>query len=163
MKPPTATTTAKYFLGFDIDVTGHCMKTNFMPRFGAKLVEVSSGKVMETFETFCRPGDSDADAGLVWCPDHLQSFWIPRRERYDRVVKECARAPTPARAGELFVEWIKVISDRYGSGSIMLVSECAGIDYAWISTVLPKGTSLLYLFGRYTPIFASTGFYWGPN
>jgi len=145
MARPVEQTKLRYFIGYDVEATGQCMKNNFMCRFGASLVEIKTGKQLSRFSTFCKP-PSDKHGWEQRC---LDEFWFKPdiKPLYDEIVAALPTAPTLAQAGNLFVSWINKQITEYGGESLMFVSDTAGFDYAWLSTALPGGMSLLYLFG----------------
>ena len=164
MSTATPGTGIKYMLGIDVESTGQCMRTNFMPRFGAALVCIESGATLEKFSTFVLPPTREH----VWEPRCLSEFWLTPsvRPRYDEILKalttDAENTPTLEKAGENFVEWIQELCTRYGSDTMMIVSDTAGYDYAWLQTAMPAGTSLQYVFNNvYRPTMAVSNFYGG--
>jgi hypothetical protein len=163
----------KYFLGFDVEGSGQCMKTNFMPRFGLALVEIATGQLVERYGSFVKPPTPEHG----WELRCLEEFWLKKLDatatpkqiedarqiklKYEEIIANLPSAPTPDEAGLAFVEWINKLVAKYGKTTIMLASDTAGYDYAWLSSILPAGTSLLYLFGEYRPTFAVSNFYGG--
>lgn len=171
-RPPNASGVT-HFVGIDVEGTGQCMRTNFMPRFGAAVVEIETGECLERFCTFVKPPSPEHG----WEQRCLDEFWLRKPEpgatearlaeiaavtaKYHEICAAVPTAPTPDEAGQLFMAWIGTLVARFGAQSLMFVSDTAGYDYAWLSTVLPKGTSLLYAFGSYRPVFACSNFYGG--
>lgn len=172
-KRPANVSGVRYFVGYDVEATGQCMRTNFMPRFGAAVVEIATGECVDRFGTFVKPPTPEHG----WEQRCLDEFWL-RKPGPDATPEQIAdieavakkwreindamdTAPTPDEAGRAFVAWIDGLVARYGADSLMLVSDTAGFDYAWLTTVLPPGKSLLYLFGQYRPTFACSSFYAG--
>lgn len=154
----TSKTGLKYVLGYDVEATGQCMRLHFMPRFGAALVEIASLKTVATFSRFCA-----APPGRTWEKRCLDEFWLKpdNKAQYDEIVEGLKTAPSLEQAGLDFVEWVRELQARLGTDSMMLGSDTAGFDYAWLTSALPPGTSLLYLFGPYRPTMAVSNFYGG--
>jgi hypothetical protein len=136
-----------HLIGFDVEATGQCMRTNFMPRFGAAVVEIATGECVDRFSTFVQAPTPQHG----WEKRCVDEFWTKTpeiAEKYAEIMNALGTAPKPDEAGLAFVAWIDALVARLGSHALMFVSDTAGFDYAWISTVLPAGKSLLYAFGE---------------
>jgi len=154
-------TPIRYLLGIDVESTGGCLKTNFMPRFGAALVDIETLETVQRFSTFVKP----PTPAHTWEKRCLDEFWTKpdMMPKYQEILHNmnCVTTPTPDEAGVLFMEWINILVGKYGQDSMMVVSDTAGYDYAWLQSILPAGMSMLYLFGHYVPTFAASNFYGG--
>lgn len=160
MSRPVNTSGVTHFVGIDVEGTGQCMRTNFMPRFGAAVVEIETGVCVDRFCTFVKPPSPSHG----WEQRCLDEFWLKTPEmaqKHAEIVAALETAPTPDEAGAAFMTWIGTLVARFGADALMFTSDTAGYDYAWLSSVLPKGTSLLYAFGSYRPVFACSNFYGG--
>lgn len=147
-----------HFLAIDTEATGQCMKLHFMPRFGAALVEISTGKKMDSFSTFCAQPPN-----TTWEPLCLDEFWLKphNKQQYDDIIEGLKTAPSLDEAGQAFWIWTQGLVAQYGRDAMMIVSDTGGADYARLSAALPAGVSLLYIFGKYRPVLTSTSMFAG--
>ncbi len=153
----------RYLLAPDTEKTGENMKQCFMPCFGAAIVDVVTGEIVDTFFTFVSPPE-----GRGWSDLCLHEFWLKpvpsgaspedreRQEKlyrwYDEIVEGVKTAPNGEDATQAFVDWVAsqsiddeavVVSDTCG-GDVGIMDQC-------FSGKSERTTSMKYVFGKYRP------------
>lgn len=160
---------ARYLLAIDVEASGRNVETNFMPAFGACVVDVEEKRVVNEFLAYL-----EQPPGTEWEQRCLDEFW--NNANYGKDGKTQMQLLVEARerhgtepceaAIRRFVDWAQSMSKRY-KDELLVVSDTAAFDTTWMNVYLSKYNrpnqcvSLLYLTGEYRPVRDVSSFYHG--
>lgn len=145
-------------IAVDVETSGPNLVKHFMPEFAGELITIGE---QEPRESFYRALQQPNNTG--WSSETLKSFWEkPDADGVKPITAFDERRKTNKihdcyTAMDEFVDWVREMDAAVSAkgGRLLIVTDTAGFDVAWIDTYLSryssKATSLGDILGRYQP------------
>jgi hypothetical protein len=144
-----------YVIVFDFESFGGIPSINGFSEFGAVLMEVPTGKVLETYHSFA---SQDKYYRNQRCMDE---FWSKFPERLAETNKYTLFAPNPENIINNFMWWCEKNARTYNiMNNIHLITDNSSFDTALLAH-FSTGTDIKYVFGEYRPVIDVTMYYYG--
>lgn len=139
----------KYYFAFDVETTGQFLTKNAIIAFGCTVMN-ENYKEIDSFEGYMNiPDDRSFEKR---CYDE---FWSKQKEILESIKK---KMQDPKEVMDKFVKWMDCIDLKYGDDLIVL-SDTAGYDYAWLDMYLSLFTDRYSLYYRLKDIKDSKRIY----
>lgn len=153
-----------HYLAIDVEATGENYINNFMPCFGACIVDVKEQKVVDKFLVYFKNSNQKEKS---WDKRCLKEFWLKEENKtiYKDMLQKMENEGISEQIGmSNFIKW--VLKNSKKCEKLVVITDTGGFDVGWLNYYLSRyiteyDTSMNYITGKYQPIRDMSSFYMG--